>query len=235
VAAGAEVEMRLSEWRSKAPSKDAGGAKVAAMVDPVIEALGAEGDPHCWVAWGEDPAFRYTIFIPTEDGLIVSVVRVNVPGEGPRATTKLIRWNRVAIGELTVESQAGHRLLSFQLEQQVLRGTDAAADRVAAFALRVLATLEGRAIPPEVGRSRRSSARGAKSTSVKSGARTAAKTGVRPAAKTDGTRSPAAKTDGTRSTVAKTPAARPASSKAATTRSAAVPARPARPARGSGR
>jgi hypothetical protein len=155
VAVGAEVEMRLSEWRAKAPSKEAAGPKVTAVVDAVIQALGAEPDPHCWVAWGEDPAIKYSIFVPTEPGLIASFVRVNIAGEGPRATTKLIRWSRVSIGELTVETQAGHRLLSFQIEQQVLRGADEEADRVAAFALRVIAAIDGRTIPPDVERSGR--------------------------------------------------------------------------------
>ena len=151
--------MRLSEWRSTGPVKDAGGPNVAAVVDPVIEALGAEPDPHCWVAWGEDPSIRYTILIPTEPGLISSFVRINVPGEGPRATTKLIRWSRVSIGELTVETQAGHRLLSFQVEQLVLRGADEEADRVAAFALRVIAAIDGRTIPPDIERKGRPASR----------------------------------------------------------------------------
>jgi hypothetical protein len=118
--------VRLSEWRAAAPHKDAASAKVGAVVDPILAALGAGPDPHCWVAWGDEPANRYTIFVPTDPGLIATFVRVNVPGEGPRATTKLVRWNRVSIGELSVETQAGHRMLSFQLEQQVLRGVDAA-------------------------------------------------------------------------------------------------------------
>jgi hypothetical protein len=159
--------MRLSEWRAKAPSRDAAGPKVAAVVDAVIDALGAETDPHCWVAWGEDPAIKYTIFIPTEPGLITSFVRVNVPGEGPRATTKMIRWSRVSIGELAIETQAGHRLLSFQVEQQVLRGADEEADRVAAFALRVIAAVDGRTLPPNIERSGRSSARGRKTVAGK--------------------------------------------------------------------
>jgi len=180
--------MRLREWRAKAPSKDAGGPKVAAVVDAVIDALGAERDPHCWVAWGDEPAVRYTIFIPTAAGLISSFVRVNVPGEGPRATTKLVRWSRVAIGELTIETQGGHRLLSFQIEQQVLRGTDAEADRAAAFAMRVIAGIDGRSIPPEVERSgRRSRAtKGspgkAKSTGAKPTASAASAAGARSAA-----------------------------------------------------
>lgn len=161
--------MRLSEWRAEAPAKDAGGPKVAALVDAVIDALGAEPDPHCWVAWGEEPAVRYTIFVPTEAGLISSFVRVNIPGEGPRATTKLVRWSRMSIGELTIETQAGHRLLSFQIEQQVLRGADAEADRVAAFALRVIAAIDGRTVAPNIERSGRS-ARAAKATAAKSSA-----------------------------------------------------------------
>jgi hypothetical protein len=189
--------MRLSEWRAKAPSRDAGGPKVAAVVDAVIDALGAEPDPHCWVAWGEDPGIKYTIFIPTEPGLITSFVRVNVPGEGPRATTKMIRWSRVSIGELAIETQAGHRLLSFQVEQQVLRGADEEADRVAAFALRVIAAVDGRTLPPNIERSGRSSARGrkavaGKTAAVKSVARKpAARTGTTSATPTKPRRSPA--------------------------------------------
>jgi hypothetical protein len=151
--------MRLSEWRASAPVRDGGGAKVAAVVDPVLAALGAEPDPHVWVAWGDEPANRYTIFVPTDPGLISCFVRANVAGEGPRATTKLIRWNRVSIGELGVETQGGHRMLSFQLESQVIRGVDAEADRAAAFAVRVIAAIDGRPLPPAVeSRARRGAA-----------------------------------------------------------------------------
>jgi hypothetical protein len=247
--------MRLSEWRKNAPSKDAGGPKVAAVVDAVIDALGAERDPHCWVAWGEEPAIRYMILIPTEPGLITSFVRVSVPGEGPRATTKLIRWSRLSIGELTIETQAGHRLLSFQVEQQVLRGADAAADRVAAFALRVIAAIDGRSIAPNIERSGRGS-RTARSAGARSGvsksstgvarsttARTAATKS--PATKSPATKSPATKSPATKSPATKSPAAKPPSKSAATSasaRPAAAPARrapaaasPARTAKGSGR
>ena len=142
--------MRLSEWRAAAPARDAAAPKVSAVVDPVIAALGADPDPHCWIAWGEEPANRFTVFVPTEPGLVVCFVRVNVPGEGPRATTKLVRWSKVSIGELSVETQAGHRMLSFQLESQVLRGVDAEADRAASFALRVIAAIDGRPLPAGV-------------------------------------------------------------------------------------
>ncbi len=180
--------MRLSEWRSTAPRKDAAGVKVAAVVDPVLAALGAGPDPHCWVEWGEEPSSRYAIFVPTDPGLISTFVRPSVPGEGPRATTKLVRWNRVAIGELSVETAAGHRLLSFQLEGQVLRGVDDAADRVAAFALRVIAAIDGRPLPPVEEPKRRGQRAGAKATAgtvpaATAGTVPAARAGTAPAVK----------------------------------------------------
>lgn len=143
--------MRLSEWRASAPAREVVTPKVTAVVDPVLSSLGAGPDPDCWIAWGEEPASRFTVFVPTEPGLIACFVRVNVAGEGPRATTKLVRWARVSIGELGMEAQAGHRMISFQLESQVLRGVDAEADRAAAFALRVIAAIDGRALPPADG------------------------------------------------------------------------------------
>jgi hypothetical protein len=167
-----EVVMRLSEWRASAPARDAVGPKVAAVVDPVLKTLGAEPDPHCWIAWGEEPANRFSVFVPTEPGLIACFVRVNVSGEGPRATSKLVRWNRVSIGELGVETQAGHRMLSFQLESQVLRGVDVEADRAAAFALRVIAAIDGRPLPAvEESGTRRGAAAG---TAARSGSKAAA-------------------------------------------------------------
>lgn len=151
--------MRLSEWRAQSPNKTAGGAKIAAIVDPVLQALGAEPDPHCWVAWGEDPAVRYTIFVPTPPGLIASYVRVNVSGEGPRTTAKLIRWSRVQLGELSIETQTDHRLLTFQVEQHVLHGADDKADQIGRFALQLLAAVDGREPPPEAPSRRRSTAK----------------------------------------------------------------------------
>ena len=180
--------MRLSEWRAT-PARDGAGVKVAAVVGPVLAALGAGDDPHAWVAWGEEPGTRYAILVPTDPGLIVCYVRVAVLGEGPRATAKLVRWNRVAIGELAVDAQQGHRLVSFQVEQQVLRGVDSEADRVAAFALRVIAAIDGRPLPPveETGRRGRAGSPPGR-TSARSAAKGPAKTsstttrGARPAA-----------------------------------------------------
>jgi hypothetical protein len=140
--------MRLSEWRAASPAKPAADAKVSAVVDPVLRALGADADPETWVVWGDEPATRYTILALTPAGLIACYVRVNVPGEGPRASAKLIRWGRVQVGELAVETQGGHRLLSFQVEGQVLKGADDAADRVARFAIQLVAAIDGRPVPP---------------------------------------------------------------------------------------
>jgi hypothetical protein len=163
--------VRLSAWRTAAPHKAAATAKVAAVVDPVLSALGAEPDPHCWVVWGDEPAVRYSILVPTDAGLIHAFVRVNIAGEGPRTTTKLVRWNRISVGELSLETQSGHRLLTFQVDGQVLRGVDVEADQVAAFALRIIAAVDGRPLPPpEESRSRRGAER---RTSADAGGRTA--------------------------------------------------------------
>ena len=166
--------MRLSEWRASSPSKEAGSAKVAATVDPVLRSLGADPDPQCWVAWGEEPGVRYTIFAPTAAGLVATYVRVNVPGEGPRATGKLIRWSRVQLGELSVETQANHRLLSFQVEQQVLHGSDEKADRIARFALELLAAVDGRTIPPEPSRKRSATRKASSGAAAPKAAKTSA-------------------------------------------------------------
>src|SRR5688572_21687834 len=102
--------MRLSEWRAGGPNREALSGRVLDVVNPVIEALGAETDPHCWVAWGDDPAVRYLIFVPTAAGLVQCSVRLALPGEGPRASGKILRWHRVQLGELAVETVEGHRL-----------------------------------------------------------------------------------------------------------------------------
>jgi hypothetical protein len=118
--------------------------KVVAVIEPVLETLGTGPDPVCWVIWGDDPAVRYSILAPTPAGLVVGHIRVNVPQEGPRAGGKLVRWSRVQTGELGVEMAEGHRLLSFQVEGQILRGTDDDAAEIAAFALDLFAMMDGR-------------------------------------------------------------------------------------------
>jgi hypothetical protein len=140
--------MRLSEWRAHAPVKDAVAPKVVAVVESAIVTLGAQPDPDCWIVWGDDPAVRYLVFVPTAAGLIQLNVRVTVPGEGPRASGKVIRWNRVQLGELAVEIQAGHRLVTFQAESQVLSGVDAMGDAIATFADALFAAIDGRTGSP---------------------------------------------------------------------------------------
>ncbi len=139
--------MRLNEWRAKAPLKDSVGPKVMATVEAALGLLGAEADPECWIVWGDDPSVRYMMFVPTAPGLLQVNVRVSVPGEGPRASGKVIRWNRIQLGELAIEIQAGHRLVTFQVESQPLNGADAAADAIASFAHALFAAADGRPAP----------------------------------------------------------------------------------------
>jgi hypothetical protein len=140
--------VRLSEWQARTDNRDSMAEKVLAPARDALALLGAERDPECWIAWGDDPQVRWTILAPAIAGLVQVNVRVNVPGEGPRAAGKLVRWHRVQIGELSVEIQGGHRLLTFQVESLLLHGAGAEADAVAAFVERLFAAMDGRAQPP---------------------------------------------------------------------------------------
>lgn len=137
--------MRLSEWQAQTGHRELITEKVLVPARDALALLGAERDPECWIMWGDDPQIRWTILAPTPAGLVQLNVRVNVPGEGPRAAGKLIRWHRVQIGELSVEVQGGHRLLTFQVETQLLRGADAEADAAADFIDLLFAAMDGRA------------------------------------------------------------------------------------------
>jgi hypothetical protein len=139
--------MRLSDWRSAAPHANSVSDKVVATIEPVLTGLGAEQDPPCWIAWGDDPAARYTVIAIADAGLVLCSVRVMVPQEGPRAAGKLVRWSRVQVGELGVERQAGHTVVNFQLEGQLLRGVDDEVGLVTGFALDVFAGIDGRPFP----------------------------------------------------------------------------------------
>jgi hypothetical protein len=139
--------MRWSEWRAKAPFKDSISPKVLEVVGAALSGLGTEPDPECWVVWGDDPRSRYMLLVPTASGLVQVNVRVAVPGEGPRAGGKVVRWSRVQLGELGVEIQGGHRLVTFQVEAQVLNGADAAGDAIAVFAQVLFAAVDGRPAP----------------------------------------------------------------------------------------
>ena len=148
--------MRLSGWVEIAPRPEAVAPKVLAVVEPMLSMLGCEPDPPCWVVWGDDPGARYTILAATAVGLVQVNARVNVPGEGPRAGGKLVRWSRAQVGDLAIEMQGGHRILSYTIEGLILRGTDEAADAVATFVLEVLAAIDGRPrqadLPPAASR-----------------------------------------------------------------------------------
>lgn len=140
--------MQFSEWRAKAPNKDAASPKVVAVIEQALVALGADRDPECWVAWGDDPGIRYLVLVPTPAGMLQISVRVMVPGEGPRAAGKVVRWARLQLGELAVEIQGGHRLVTFQVENLVLTGADAVADGISVFAQALFAAVDGRGLPP---------------------------------------------------------------------------------------
>lgn len=143
-----EGQVRLSEWQAATPHRDAMADKVLAPARDALVLLGANADPECWIVWGDDPAVRWTILVPAVAGLVQVNVRVNVPGEGPRSAGKLIRWNRVQLGELSVEVQGGHRLLTFQVESHLLHGADAQADAVASFVDLLFAAMDGRVPAP---------------------------------------------------------------------------------------
>lgn len=141
--------MRLSEWQTRTAHRDAMVEKVLGPARDALALLGAEPDPECWIVWGDDPTARWTLLVPSAAGLLQINVRVNVPGEGPRSAGKLIRWHRVQIGELSVEIQGGHRLLTFQIETQLLHGADAEADAMASFVELVFAAMDGRTRTPK--------------------------------------------------------------------------------------
>jgi hypothetical protein len=154
--------MLLSEWKKTAPNREAMSNKVLAVLKPVLADLGADGDPACWVLWGEDPEFRYSVMAPTQAGLVTVAVRLNSgSGDGPRATGKLIRWGKLQVSDLGVESADRHRLVAVQVEGQVLKGVDEEADRICEFLLGLVAGVDGRAyrvaapvvvqaVPPDV-------------------------------------------------------------------------------------
>jgi len=136
--------MRLGEWRKAAPNKESMTSRVLAILRPVLVDLGAEADPECWTAWGDDPETRYSVLAPTGAGLVTVAVRVTGP-DGPRATGKLIRWSKVSVSELSVEASGGHRLVAVQVESLVLKGIDDEADRICEFVRGLIAGIDGRA------------------------------------------------------------------------------------------
>jgi hypothetical protein len=136
--------MRLSEWQQAAPTADAMTNRVRSVLESVLADLGAAPDPECWVVWGEDPDRKYSILAPTSAGLINIAMRAMNPAEGPRATAKLIRWSKVAVGELSLEATDGYRMVAVQVEGLVIKGMDKDADLICAFVRGLIAGTDGR-------------------------------------------------------------------------------------------
>jgi hypothetical protein len=122
--------------------------RVLAVIGPVLVALGAERNPECWVAWGEDPDIRYSLLAPTLAGVITLAVRFTNPEDGPRVIAKLVRWSKVAVSELSLDAGSGHRMVAVQVESLVLKGLDEEADRVCEFVRMLIAGVEDRLHSP---------------------------------------------------------------------------------------
>ncbi|MFI5254702.1 MAG: hypothetical protein ACHQ15_04525 [Candidatus Limnocylindrales bacterium] len=139
--------MRLSDWQATLRGQKLMTGKVATTFVSALELFGAGLDSDAWVAWGDDPEVHYSLLVIGDAGLIVVVVRVNVPLEGPRASAKVVRWGRVAIGELSVDVTRGHRQATAQVDNYILTGVDEDADRIGAFIGHVLMRIDGRTPP----------------------------------------------------------------------------------------
>jgi hypothetical protein len=122
-------------------------ADVLAMLKPVLADFGAEADPPCWVVWGEDPEARYSILVPTIAGLITAAIRTANQGGTPRATAKLVRWPKLSVSELNLESSGGHRIVAVQVETLFLKGVDEEADRICEFVRDLMAEVDDRHAP----------------------------------------------------------------------------------------
>jgi hypothetical protein len=140
--------MRLSDWQVTLRGQKLMTGKVALAFGPALALLGAGLESDAYVAWGDDPDVHYSILVVGDAGLIIVVVRVNVPQEGPRASAKVIRWGRVSIGELSVDVTRGHRQATAQIESYILKGVDDDADLIGAFLGHVLTRIDGRVPPP---------------------------------------------------------------------------------------
>jgi hypothetical protein len=145
--------MRLSDWQATLRGQRLMTGKVALAYGPALALFGAGLESDGYVVWGDDPDVHYSILVVGDAGLIVVVVRVNVPQEGPRASAKVIRWGRVSIGELSVDVTRGHRQATAQIESYILKGVDDDADRIGAFVGHVLTRIDGR-VPPAPSRAK---------------------------------------------------------------------------------
>ena len=116
--------MRLSEWVGDRTAQGVGARpRSSRVVEPMLAMLGCDAGPGVLGRLGRRPRRRATRSSrATDAGLVQVNARVNgARAKGPRAGGKLIRWNRVQVGDLAVEMQGGHRILSYHA-----RGSDPA-------------------------------------------------------------------------------------------------------------
>lgn len=136
--------MRLSEWRRRAPARDSLEAPVLDVLRPVLADFGADPDPECWVAWGDDPETRYSILLPVAAGLVTIAVRTPAGGEEARATANLVRWPKLTLGDFSLDAAAGRRVVVVQVESHILKGVDTEADRICEFMRGLVLAADGR-------------------------------------------------------------------------------------------
>ena len=136
--------MRLSEWRRRAPAPGALEAPVLDVLVPVLADVGADPDPECWIAWGEDPEARYAILVPVPAGLVTITVRPPVGSEDARVTAKVIRWPKLSLGEFSLDAAAGRRVIVVQVEDFIIKGVDSEADRICEFMRGLVIAADGR-------------------------------------------------------------------------------------------
>jgi hypothetical protein len=163
--------MRLSEWRRTERGQKLLTGRVASALGPALAGLGTADDPEAFVVWGDDPQTRFTVMAAADAGLALIHVRVNVPQEGPRASGKLIRWQRVTLNDLTAEAHHDHRYVTIQIENSILQGVDADADAISDWARHVFARIDGR-VSPEPAGSDGGAGTGARSTTRRGGSAT---------------------------------------------------------------
>jgi hypothetical protein len=140
--------MRLSEWRRKAPGLDRIDNRVAAVLKALFADFGAEPDPDCYFAWGDDPEQRYSVLAAVPAGMVSIAVRNASGSEDARATARLTRWPKLAIGEFSIDATGDHRILAVQLESYVLKGVDDEADLIAEFIRGLVLEADNRASAP---------------------------------------------------------------------------------------
>ena len=127
-------------------SKDAVAPKVLAVVEQALIALGAETDPECWVAWGDDPAIRYLLLVPTPSGLLQVNVRVAVPGEGPRAAGKVSAGAASSWASWGSRSRAVTGWSPSRSRTWSSTAPMRSADAISAFAQALFAAVDGRLV-----------------------------------------------------------------------------------------